>query len=360
MDATGLFGHDTKIMRDYDWIESRIGPSVPVEVVVNFTDNTVTRTSAQLQVISELQAEVAAVQGISGTMSAVDYLPPRLLQSNESAVAGYVLRRRITQCLPLLEDLNYLHSTETSRSWRITGRVPATAGGNYGDIRDSIAQRIEHVVDAHNQSESNVNVSAVVTGMMPLIDDVQSSVLADLQWSLLTAFILVGLVIVAVMKSPRLAAMATTLNALPVLIVFGVMGIADIPVDIGTMMTAAVAMGIAVDDTIHFLCCYRQLSTAGKKRKAAVAESIHICGAAMIKTTFICSSAMLVFALSGFVPTRQFGLIMAGILLTAVVGDLICLPALLQLRGIRRRERRPAIGESLESPMSTPSESPAH
>ena len=93
-------------------------------------------------------------------------------------------------------------------------------------------------------------------------------------------------------------------------------------------------MGIAVDDTIHFVCCFRARQLAND-RTQAIREAVEICGQAMLKTTVICSSAMLMFALSSFVPTRQFGIIMAAILVAAVIGDLVCLPALLMLQGRR-------------------------
>lgn len=356
VDASGLFGHDTKIMRDYRWMESRIGASVPVEVVLTFSPASASRTPDQLQIVRRIQEAVSGINGITGTMSAWNYLPSRLTQPSASRVADYILRRRLTETLPVLCDLNYVHESDAGRSWRITGRVFATAGVSYGEIRNNIRQQIVPLLGAAegpNASPSDA-ITGTVTGMMPLIDDVQMSILTDLRWSLCTAFALIGLVILLVLRSVRMAIAATLLNMLPVLLVFGAMGLADRPIDIGTMMTAAVAMGIAVDDTVHFLCFYRRRAAETGHSDAAVSESIRTCGAAMLKTTLICSSAMLVFAVSGFVPTRQFGLIMAAILLAAVGGDLICLPALLHLRD---RRRKPPVSATSNNPVSEPRQS---
>jgi len=112
-------------------------------------------------------------------------------------------------------------------------------------------------------------------------------------------------------------------------LIFGVMGHADILVDIGTMMTASVAMGVAVDDTIHFLTWFRDGVAAGMPRQQAIIESYRRCAAAMTQTTLIGGLGLAVFAFSTFTPTQYFGTMMLALLAAALVGDLVFLPALL-------------------------------
>src|SRR5690606_2876915 len=114
----------------------------------------------------------------------------------------------------------------------------------------------------------------------------------DLKSSLLTAFAWIALAIFAALRNFTLTCFATVLNMFPVLLVFGVMGLLEIPVDIGTMMTAGVALGIAVDDTVHFLCCYWRESLGGSSRHSAVTASVRLSGAAMLRTTVICTAGM--------------------------------------------------------------------
>jgi len=118
-------------------------------------------------------------------------------------------------------------------------------------------------------------------------------------------------------------------NVFPIVIIFGAMGHMGTLVDIGTMMTASVAMGIAVDDTIHFLNWYRHGLGRGMERKQAIALAYNRCATAMTQTTLIGGFGLAVFAFSTFVPTQKFGTMMLTLLAAALVGDLLFLPAIL-------------------------------
>ena len=107
------------------------------------------------------------------------------------------------------------------------------------------------------------------------------------------------------------------------------MGHRNILVDIGSMMTASVAMGVAVDDTIHFLTWYRQAIDSGLKRLDAIRVAYSRVATAMTQTTLIGGLGLAAFALSTFTPTQRFGTLMLFLLAMALVGDLILLPALL-------------------------------
>jgi predicted RND superfamily exporter protein len=118
-------------------------------------------------------------------------------------------------------------------------------------------------------------------------------------------------------------------NLFPVIIVFGAMGHLNILVDIGTMMCASVAMGIAVDDTIHFLSWFKQGMHEGLDRRESLMRAYRRVATAMTQTTLIGGLGLSVFALSTFTPTQRFGVMMVTLLLAALWGDLILLPALL-------------------------------
>ena len=118
-------------------------------------------------------------------------------------------------------------------------------------------------------------------------------------------------------------------NVFPVIMVFGVMCHLGMEIDIGTMMTASVAMGVAVDDTIHFLAWFRTNLARGMSRIDAVIETYRRVGPAMTQTTIVGGLGLFVFALSTFTPTQRFGSLMLVMLATALVGDMILLPALL-------------------------------
>jgi multidrug efflux pump subunit AcrB len=118
-------------------------------------------------------------------------------------------------------------------------------------------------------------------------------------------------------------------NVFPVMIVFGYMGWRGILIDVGTMMTASVAMGIAVDNTIHYLTWFGKGIDSGLKPRDAALQAYERCATAMSQTVFICGLGLSAFAFSTFTPTQMFGKMMLSILLVSIFGDLIFLPAIL-------------------------------
>jgi predicted RND superfamily exporter protein len=118
-------------------------------------------------------------------------------------------------------------------------------------------------------------------------------------------------------------------NALPVLVVFGGMGWLGIPVDIGSMMAASIALGVAVDDTIHFLAWYKDDLRALGDRSEAVLASYRRSATATLQAGLINGLGLSVFATSSFTPTQRFGWLMLTILIAGIIAELIMLPAIM-------------------------------
>ncbi|HBJ37685.1 MAG TPA: hypothetical protein DDZ51_23595 [Planctomycetaceae bacterium] len=195
-------------------------------------------------------------------------------------------------------------------------------------------------------SEANAApLQAIYTGIVPVVYKAQRTLLTSLIESIFLAFLLIAFVMIALLIPGRLPGalfkpkllgcgimaglIAMVPNLFPVVVIFGMMGHGNMLVDIGTMMTASVAMGVAVDDTIHFLTFFRDYINRGMTRVEAVIETYRRVGPAMTQTTIVGGLGLFVFALSTFTPTQRFGTLMLVLLAAALVGDLILLPALL-------------------------------
>ena len=184
-------------------------------------------------------------------------------------------------------------------------------------------------------------VSAMYTGIVPIVYKAQRSLLTSLIQSILLAFVMISVVMMLLLRDWRSGFRKDNLlnfrggmtamipNIFPVVVVFGIMGLYGIKVDIGSMMTASVAMGIAVDDTIHYLTWYRQALGEGRTRKASIKYAYDKVATAMTQTTLIGGLGLAAFALSTFTPTQRFGSLMLFLLAAALIGDLIVLPAVL-------------------------------
>lgn len=190
-------------------------------------------------------------------------------------------------------------------------------------------------------AERGDSIQVVYTGVVPVVYKAQRTLLNSLIESIALAFVMIAVVMMVLLRDWRskwrpantvnlTAGMISMLpNVFPVVIVFGAMGHLHVLVDIGTMMCASVAIGVAVDDTIHYLTWFRHGIRTGLSRQDAIVEAYRRVGTAMTQTTLIGGLGLAVFALSTFTPTQRFGIMMVTILAMALVGDLVFLPALL-------------------------------
>lgn len=190
-------------------------------------------------------------------------------------------------------------------------------------------------------------LTVIYTGVVPVVYKAARTLLSSLVESTLWAFALIAIVMSFVLKSIRAGIVSMLPNVFPVVLIFGFMGLAGIEVDIGTMMTASVAMGVAVDDTIHFLTWFRWGLDKGLSRSDAIREAYRRCAVAMMQTTIIGGLGLAVFAVSSFTPTQRFGYLMVSLLAAALVGDLVFLPALLAgpLGAMFRPDKKTHLGQ---------------
>jgi predicted RND superfamily exporter protein len=223
------------------------------------------------------------------------------------------------------------HGTEL---WRISARIWALTDVDYAHFINDVRDVVDPVIEKYRQDNAARGIEvrglgARYTGLVPLVYKTQHELMRGLQTSLASAFGLIAIVMIIVLKSPSAGLLAMVPNVFPVILIFGGMGWLGIVVDIGTMMTASVALGVAVDDTMHFLAWFRTGLDQGQDRKEAVMTAYQRCGTAMTQTTLIGGLGLAVFAFSTFTPTQRFGTLMLVLLATALVGDLVFLPAIL-------------------------------
>jgi predicted RND superfamily exporter protein len=171
--------------------------------------------------------------------------------------------------------------------------------------------------------------TAVYTGVVPLVYKTQRELLTSLKDSILSATVLIAIVMMFVLRGVTAGIASMLPNVFPIVMVFGALGWMGIKVDIGIMMAASVALGVAVDDTLHFLTWFGRGIREGLDRRTATEQAFERCATAMMQTTLIGGMGLAVFAVSTFTPTQQFGSLMITILAIALVGDLVMLPALL-------------------------------
>jgi hypothetical protein len=160
-------------------------------------------------------------------------------------------------------------------------------------------------------------------------------------------------------------------SAFPAVIVFGAMGwlhhflksrgIGNLYIDIGYVMAPSVALGVTVDDVVHFMLWFRKGISEGMNRKESVELALRGCARAMYQSWGVIGIGLSIFALSAFMPTRNFGIMMISMLTVALAGNLLMLPAILMgpggavfAWGVLKKENRKRLKAGLHEIHSHP------
>lgn len=149
------------------------------------------------------------------------------------------------------------------------------------------------------------------------------------------AFLIISLIMFGIFGSLKLGLVAILPNTFPMLTVFGLMGWLEFNLDITTLMTAPIIIGIAVDDTIHFITHYRLSLVKGASITEAIHDTLHEVGQAIIFTTLILMSVFLFFIPVSHVGVSHFSILAVIAVFSALLADLFLLPALCRVLQIR-------------------------
>ena len=286
------FAERTKIIQDYQWLEENLGPLVPLEIVITFDKNNELPSWQQMLLIERIERDLLGNDLGTASLSAATFKPNFPKVDNISTrLQKQIGIEKWQSEEDNLVDAKLIQFDNKDRLWRISLRVEALNDLDYGYLLDSVEQRVKDKIASFKQD----GVAARFTGGIPLFYHAQHQILSDLKNSFITAFLFISVVLMVVLKSLRAGLVAMIPNVFPPLFVFGAMGWLNLPIEIGSVMTASVALGIAVDDTIHFLTWYRRGVANDRSRMAAIRYAFEHCAKPMIDTTLICGFGVAAF-----------------------------------------------------------------
>lgn len=324
-----LFSPSSRIMNDYAWLEQHVRPLASLEVDLAIHDDCQLDLPERMKLLWRVQQAAGTDPEVLATATAFNFMPELALNPDQPINAQQLaLESALRNLCPSFSQLNFLRSENGIQHWRLMALTSAIEPVDYGELLNRVRERIKPVLfEITKQSDSEISLN--MTGVMPLVHQIQNQLLEDLYKSFLGAVGIVT-VVMTLAEAGILAGLVVMVpNLFPILLVFGILAWTGTALDIGSVMTASIALGIAVDDTLHFTTTFRRELRAGQSRPAAVLATYRHCGLAMVQTTLCCGLGLLVFAISEFLPTQRFALMMAVLLGTALVGDLLLLPALL-------------------------------
>ncbi len=352
------FSERTRVVKDYDWLEQNLAGVVPIEVVVRFDKETrgAMRFLQRAEKIRQIQGEISKLPDISGSLSLATFLPTseypgenaplRVRQKYfaksrvaETRVDEEVATKSLRVCTGE-KDTGEFNAAQ-DELWRITAHVSVMSKTNYGDLTkqiDLICQNILRTVSSEpaedfRQADEQKNfhpcASHLVTGTAPLFLATQEELLQSLINSFLLAFVTIGVAMMLQLRSFVGGLIAMLPNVAPIGIVFGTISWAGQVVDIGTIITASIALGIAVDGTLHIITWFRLGVEGGKTRAAAMIDAVAHCGPALWQTSAVIIVGLIALYPSDLVLISRFGWLMAALIFAALIADSVLTPALL-------------------------------
>jgi len=237
-------------------------------------------------------------------------------------------RRAIAEYLLLYEmsgDLSDLHKLVSPdfSSARIAIRSPDLGGSIFGPMQNDM------VAKAHELFGEQVKVNPV--GESVLAGHVVGKIVNDMTKSIVLASFVIVLVFFVLFRSLRLGLLAMIPNLMPIMVSMAALGFSGITLRTSIVMVFPISLGIAVDDTIHFIARWRAEVRQGKDTAEAITATYLGTGRAVVFTSLLLFCGFMLLATSNFIPTRNFGWLSALTMATALVGDLYLLPALLHL-----------------------------
>ncbi len=326
---------ESRWLKDIYWYRDHIGPLSNVEVVLAFRSDDRLTFADRMRLVRDVQLNLGRMKHVQGTISCATFAPQLgRMQTGQTSMGAFIGRvvtdRLLAERRGEYLQERYLAEDDSKEYWRISARVLNLADKDQDKFLRELEERSLEVLAAARVGPERAEMT--ITGAVPMVIAAQRELLESLVISFGTALLLIAVVMALLLRSSAAGLLAMIPNVFPALITFGVMGWIGSLVDVGTMMTASVGLGIAVDDTLHFLTWYRRSLAAGHDKDQAIRVAYHRCAPAMLQTTLIAGLALAVFFFSSFQPVSQFGLIIFVLLATALVGDLLLLPALLATR----------------------------
>ncbi len=311
VDVLQAFQPDSEIARTYRFLEDRLTAVIPAEAVLDAREGV-----DEVEVLRELERfservledpDVSNAMSLATLVSFGRNVSPLPVDDRQALV---VLRTLFAPITRRFED------REIQR-YRVRLRLREGAP-------PEVLDRIERHAADFTTGEANL------TGLYVRAVGTTRHVIRDLGYGALLMAGVVMATIAVFLRSWRLALAALVPNLLPPAVVFGWAAVVGRPLDVAAVAVGAVAVGLAVDDTLHVLFRVARERRAGLSPEAAIETAHGTVGRALVLSTVVLTAGLLCLALSAFKPTAHFGLFTAAACATALPADLIVLPAFIR------------------------------
>lgn len=331
---------DDRVITDLKWFESNFHGVMPFEIMVDgqkkgqiTKDKNLARIEEVQQLLTDYRLQIGdtTIQPFSKSLSIADASKFIKQAFYEGDPEYYTLITRNEQSFigPYLQndynskgmEKSFLDSTKAMT--RITAQVADIGTKEMDRLMSDIKPKIDSIFPPDKYK-------VTLTGTSIIFLEGTNYLVGDLFSSLLYGIAIISILMAIMFWSARMVVISFVPNIIPQIMTAGIMGFLNIPLKPSTILVFSIALGITVDNTIHYLAKYRQeLKFHNWKIKESALLAIRETGASMVYTSLVLLFGFGCFAASEFEGTRALGVLTAVTLLVAMFTNLIVLPALL-------------------------------
>ncbi|NNL65618.1 MAG: MMPL family transporter, partial [Myxococcales bacterium] len=323
-DAVRWWPPGSEMRNHYDAIRDRLSGISPMNVVIESHEGRRVIEPDVLPRIDALATHLASLPDVGKVVSIADPLrqlhggfiddPGQPLPEGEDLVAQYLL---------------LLDSVEPVQDAVSFDRSAANVLLRLDDNGSRRLLEVAHEAESWWRRNGAEGFEARVTGIMYEFARSEETIAWGQIRGLSLAIAAIGAILLLVFRSLPIAGIALVPNLASLGVIYGLMGLLGVPLDAGTVCMGTLALGIAVDDTIHVVDRYRRGRAAGAGARAALADTYHHVLPALIYTSVAIALGFLALALSEFLLTRNLGLVTSVVVVICLVADTTLLPAVL-------------------------------
>lgn len=219
------------------------------------------------------------------------------------------------------DDLEDFVDSRFSKA-RLTLKMPFVDAVKYRPLLSQVRQYL---------SDQFKDVQFEITGMMMLFGQILTNTISSMIKSYAVALVIITLLMVLLIGKVRIGLLSMIPNLFPILTTMGIIGWMSLPMDLFTMMVAGIAIGLAVDDTIHFMHNFRRYYEISGDPIKAVHETLHTTGRAMLVTSVVLSIGFFIFGFATMKNIINFGVLTGITIILALASDYLIAPALMVL-----------------------------
>jgi hydrophobe/amphiphile efflux-3 (HAE3) family protein len=326
-DYLSFFDEDAPVRRDFEAVDRLLAGAVPLYATFQGSGAGAFRDPQALRGIERFQAAAEAIPGVSRTHSLADIV--RVL--GRVAAEDDPAAERIPDTRPEVAELVFLAPKEDLSRYANADQSRANVVVRTGAVGTAEVRRLYDALrEAIASARLPDGIGAEVTGNAILLAHSADGIASGQPQSVAIATLTCLLIATLGIRSLRIGLVAMTPNLIPVGLFFGMLGAGVAPLSLPTSLIGCVALGITVDDTVHYLVRYRDERARGRDPVAANLECARHVGRANLVTSLTLICGFLVVALSSFATLQQFGLLSAATMAMCLAGDLLLLPAILQ------------------------------